>query len=489
MPQENRRYKLQKYIKLGIETARASQKKQHLANSFLGILNSSPKTAKRYPDLIDQRSELWRLGYSLITSTVILLRSILYWPGLIKAQEQTNMCDILLISHLNNISYLKNNEDFYFGDLDVACLNNGLRVHTVLINHCRATRGQVEKYPKKNLTVLSAYLSPLTELKLFLNLVIASFSLVCVGDKKFHKCAKFAQFDHIALGNSRIHEQVYNIILKLKPKALVQTFEGHGWERMVALSAHQMENPITVFGYHHAVLFPGPRAIDFIYGCGADPDNVLMAGSITETLFKKESAYPSGNISVLGSVKHVPVKTCQRNRTLSKCCLLVPEGDMNEVRLMVNSGIEAAKKLPKIKFILRLHPLLNLVKVTRTIPKIKTAPKNFVISSHSLENDIKNSEWLVYRASSVVLNGMSYGLRPIYLNTDRSNDENDPIPNTILFKKIVNNSGELLHIIESDLNNPVTCSNPQRTEAICFANKYYSPLNPSVIIDIVKGFI
>ena len=41
-----------------------------------------------------------------------------------------------------------------------------------------------------------------------------------------------------------------NIILKIKPKALVHTFEGHGWERMVALSAHQMENPITVFGYH-----------------------------------------------------------------------------------------------------------------------------------------------------------------------------------------------------------------------------------------------
>ena len=489
MLQENRRHKLQKYIKLGIETARASQKKQHLANSFLGILNSSPKIAERYPDLIDQRSKLWRLGYSLTTSIVILLRSILYWPSLIKAQERANMCDILLISHLTNISHLKNNEDFYLGNLDTACLSNGLRVHTVLINHCRATRGQVEKYQKTNLTVLSAYLSPVTELKLLLNLVIASFSLPRVGDKQFHKCAKFAQFDHMALANSRIHEQVYNIILKIKPKALVHTFEGHGWERMVALSAHQMENPITVFGYHHAVLFPGPRAIDFIYGNGADPDNVLMGGPITETLFKKESAYPSESISVLGSVKHVPVKTRQRNRNLSKCCLLVPEGDMNEVRLMVDSGIEVAKKLPKIKFILRLHPLLNLEKVIQKIPKIKTAPKNFVTSSHSLENDIKNSEWLLYRASSVVLNGMSYGLRPIYLNTDMSNDVNDPIPNSVLFKKIVTNTNELLDVIENDLNNPVTCSNLQRIEAICFASKYYSPLKPSVIIDIVKGFI
>ncbi len=78
---------------------------------------------------------------------------------------------------------------------------------------------------------------------------------------------------------------------------------------------------------------------------------------------------------MLGSVKHVPVKTRQGNRNLSKCCLLVPEGDMNEVRLMVNSGIEVAKQLPKIKFILRLHPLLNLEKVTRNIPTIKTAPK------------------------------------------------------------------------------------------------------------------
>ena len=428
------------YIVLGVNTAKASHKKYHHANSFLGILNGSPKTSYEFPDLTGSKSILWRLGFTFFTSIVILLKSVLYWPIAIKEQSLPKKCDILFVSHLTNVSHLEMSSDFYFGDVSSVCRDNGLKSHTLLINHCKATRNNIKNYKNKDTSILLAYLSPLAELKIFMKLFLASFSLPNLGNSKFFKCARLSQFDHKAMANARIHEQVNTILLKLKPRALVQTFEGHGWERMNTLSAHSQLNPIKVISYHHAVLFPGPRAIDFIYGNGADPDIIMMGGLTTQNVFRRDSEYRPDCISVLGSVKSVKINHNLPFKLKNNSCLIVPEGDINEVRIMVEVGIETAKVLPDIKFVLRLHPLITIEKMTYHIPKLKNLPKNFLISTGTLENDIERATWLLYRASSVVFYGMSYGLRPVYFNGDNSVEVNDPVPNSIYFRKIVDSS-------------------------------------------------
>ena len=100
------------YIVLGVNTAKASHKKYHHANSFLGILNGSPKTSYEFPDLTGSKSILWRLGFTFFTSIVILLKSVLYWPIAIKEQSLPKKCDILFVSHLTNVSHLEMSSDF-----------------------------------------------------------------------------------------------------------------------------------------------------------------------------------------------------------------------------------------------------------------------------------------------------------------------------------------------------------------------------------------
>ena len=479
--------KIFQYIVLGVNTAKASHKKYHLANSFLGILNGSPKTSYEFPDLTGSKSILWRLGFTFFTSIAVLLKSFLYWPKAIKKQSLPKKCDVLFVSHLTNVSHLEMSSDFYFGNVSSVCRDNGLKPYTLLINHCKATRKTIKNYKNKDSSILLAYLSPLEELKIFMKLFLASFSLPNLGNRKFFKCASLSQFDHRAIANARIHEQVNTMLLKLNPKVLVQTFEGHGWERMNALSAHSQSKPIKVIGYHHAVLFPGPRAIDFTYGNGADPDIIMMAGKTTQQIFRNESEYKPECIAVLGSVKHVKVNQDLPFKLKYNLCLIIPEGDINEVRIMAEVGIETAKVLPGIKFVLRLHPLITINKIKRYIPKLTSLPKNFFISADPLEKDIESATWLLYRASSVVFYGMSHGLRPVYFNGDKSIKVNDPVPNSITYRKIVDSSSQLADLIKCDISGSALKKNPEKEKSITFANEYYTPLKPSVIVDFVQG--
>ena len=48
---------------------------------------------------------------------------------------------------------------------------------------------------------------------------------------------------------------IAKIIVASKPRIIIHTLEGHGWERIVAATAHALPNPSHVIGYQHAVLF------------------------------------------------------------------------------------------------------------------------------------------------------------------------------------------------------------------------------------------
>lgn len=487
MPQSKREHKLHQYIELGVKVARETQEKLHYANSALGILNASPKTSNNFPDLLMKKSLLWRFVYSFCTAIATILRSVAYWPNRFDRKPFSTHCDILFISHLTNISQLSDTSDFYFGDTDQVCRQNGFKTHTILINHCKAKRKDLNGSKKKSTSVLLPYLSPFEEINIFFKLFMALFSLPKVENSRFMNCVRFSQFDHKAIGNARINKQVQAVLLELKPKLLIQTFEGHGWERMNALFAHSQLSRIKVIGYHHAVLFPGPRTMDFIHGNGSDPDKILMAGLTTKTLFLSESQYNSEDVSVLGSVKNVLGEGDLTTEVKESICLIVPEGDMDEVKIMVKAGIEAAKKLPEVKFLLRLHPLIDEKKIIRFVPSLKDPPVNFLMSTNSLKNDIGSASWLLYRASSVVFYGMANGLRPIYIDLDESAYFNDPVPNSILYKKVVSSVSELVELIKHDISSNLTNLDRDLEKAITFANEYYTTLTPTVIMNLING--
>ena len=459
---------------------------EHRANPYFNILNLTSKSITSYPDLFMGRTKLWRLFNSFSGACFNIILSLVYWPKAIKLQNSTKgKIDILIISHLNSKKNISDTEDFYFSNLQANSAKRGYKTHTFLINHCRAGVLESKKLIRKNTNILPAFFSPLVELKHFLKLFIASFSIPKLDEaSSFSKSARFAQFGSTAMGNYRIAKLILRVVEESKPNFILHTFEGHGWERILAAEAHKISGSIKVFGYQHTVLFPGKRALNFQYGRGADPDHIFTIGSTNKNLMEMESEFK--NISVIGSNKFKNkghVKKPNKNRQ----CLFAPEGVISEVILMAEFALKVARNAKNNKFSMRLHPILKKEKVLRILEqKFGRFESNFSISEESLESDLENSSWVCYRGSTVVLEGISNTLRPIYLDIDGVLDLNDPLPQDLKFRRVASKPEHLVQIINED-SSKKNFNSLEVSEAKKFVNDYIMRFNPSRLVDYIDS--
>ena len=462
------------------------------ANRFLCLLNANAQTRLDFPDLEGRRGVIWRFSRSVASALAVLCLSVLAWPKGRMRPDLEQECDVLIISHLVEEGRLAGDEDFYFGTLASDMAKSKLKPVTALINHIKAPPKAVERVPREVL-VLDGWNTPLAELANLIRLFFRA-SAIKAGRgakpeaRRFARLARAAAFDNRALGYLRVHGQLARTIRALRPSVVIHTFEGHGWERMVAAAAHAQPWPIKVFGYSHSVLYPGPRAFDFKLGHGRDPDHVFFPGTVTAKLFGKESEYDAAEVSVLGSPKLNrrairPGSADARNRD---CCLIATQGEMDDAELMVSAMQVVAKALPETGFILRLHPLLASGAKRHAIQALRNLPPNIRISGQSLEHDLNRSRWLVYRGSSVVLNGLDQGLRPIYLNTDGSQPFNDPLPPEIGFRLVASSAEQVLGAIKSDIGRSPTSDMKALKAAQRFAGKYFTPLDAAAMIKAIN---
>ena len=81
---------------------------------------------------------------------------------------------------------------------------------------------------------------------------------------------------------------ISEVILTIKPRVIIHTFEGHGWERIVAATAHALPTPAHVIGYQHAVLFPGDKSLYHDHGGGTVPDHIFTTGDTTRDILTED---------------------------------------------------------------------------------------------------------------------------------------------------------------------------------------------------------
>ena len=477
---------LQSFFAASIALAKSIRRLEHRANPMVNILNVTSKTTAQYPDLCGDKGMVWRLSNSIIGALRTFLCSIVYWP--IRADDKPGgePVDALILSHLINVKHLEDQNDFYFGKLADDLINLGFSVQTILINHCNAGKMDLRQFHRNRTTVLPAYLPPVKEAWLILKMFFVSFSIPTTKDgtgRRLARQARLAQFGKRALGDMRIGELIARHITTRQPKIIVHTFEGHGWERIVNVVAHQMSPPAVTFGYQHAVFFPGERSINYMHDGGADPDVVMTIGPVTKERFLRSAQHSKKNIIVLGSIK----SSSGEERPLSSLqgtCLLVPEGIMEEVELMAKMGIKAAKLIPDRQFVLRLHPVIKRSSVNKRLGEL---PANFCLSNDELENDLKAASFFCYRGSSVVLSGILAGLRPIYLDPDDSFLANDPLAADLPFRKVAKSAEVIVDIIKSSVSSDIELKNYK--QAVKYIKGYAAPYNSAEFIGIVKEFV
>ena len=162
--------------------------------------------------------------------------------------------------------------------------------HTLLINHCRAGASQAKLMHRKKTTLLPAFRSPIDECFGVLRLIKAAIALPSDGlsviNQRFRSLAKAAQFGSRAIGDFRIGQMISKIILSIKPRVIIYTFEGHGWEELHRLRTCPAY-PCHVIGYQHTVLFPGDKSLYHDHGGGTMPDHIFTTGETTRDILLK----------------------------------------------------------------------------------------------------------------------------------------------------------------------------------------------------------
>ncbi len=471
---------LQDFFPTSVALANKITLLEHRANPMVNILNLSTKTVALYPDLTGEKGLCWRFVHSVMGAFWTLYCSVVYWPNRIKTNTETNECQIMLVSHFVSVQQLEERNDFYFGSLASQLQKSGFVVNTVLINHCRATSVDVCHSKTRDITILPAFLSPFEETMLLLRMISSSITLPRINEKlgkKLVSLARMAQFGSRALGEMRIGLLLERQILRQKPRVILHTFEGHGWERIVNVVAHNTLPPVKTFGYQHAVLLPGDKSINYHHGGGADPDYFLASGKLTKELFLESAQFPRPAALVLGSVK-TSMSSKQSLSTTDGVCLFAPEGVLEEVYLMTQVAIEAATMQQDRKFVLRLHPVLDRSRVEKQLGLI---PKNFSLSECSLQDDLDAASFVCYRSSTVVFSGIQAGVRPIFLDVDKQMSVNDPLPPDLSFRKVANNAKELVEII-SEMSKPKLEAHEYK-KALGYVEGYASAFDANELIE------
>lgn len=234
-----------------------------------------------------------------------------------------------------------------------------------------------------------------------------------------------------SLINFLIVEEMLKILKIGKAKYLFFTFEGFPYEKYLVSKINKSMS-VKTFGYQHTGISHQNNSLIKLTQISSLPNFILCISKIDQlTLlnkFKRQKIINIGknnwNYNKLNINKDWKIK---KNKLIYKCLILF-ENNHNEInKLLINF-----QNNKKIKFTIRSHPNFEkkLYKI-KNLNKIKISR-----SKKSLIKELQNNDFLIYKSSSVVFNGILLGLLPLRIKNNFL-DEN-PLKNIVLRNEISN---------------------------------------------------
>ncbi len=300
----------------------------------------------------------------------------------------------------NFYSNLKKEKKNYF----IIYLNHNVKLISNFLNH------------KKNYYFLNQKLCLKNELKCYKKIfLLFLFYLKC---QKFSYKEKLIILGEVlnpeTLNNIRIHLEIENLFKIISFKNLICTFEGYNFEKIIFSQSKHKNNKIKNIGYQHASITKDQKLIFDYQGTEFFPDKILTTGTYYKNLFEKNLA-KEVEVKAVGSNKINSI--IKKNIQKENCCIVLPEAILSECEILFKFSLKYAKKFDNIKFIWRLHPLMNIDDVLNKLSIRKNILNNIIISSNS-DHDFLISKYTLYRGSTSVFNSIRYSSYPIYLNYD-----------------------------------------------------------------------
>ena len=399
--------------------------------------------------------------------------------------------NFIFLSHYIGQS-LTNSEDLYFGNLSKigeSIINHGI---TVYINHTKKISYFDFLYLKSSQQVSSKMVLPKTvsTKDLFImyknnleNFVKTIYVIVAArGLQKNEKIMimelALQQLSMESLAQTSLLKNLVRILKKTGAQNLLLTFEGHSYEGYVAKKVRNEFPKLNIGVYQFAPVVPAQ--ISFFRNLDQLDKNIkiYVSGPLVKSIILTRTQLFPNRISILGSRKgreNYEIFSSKKSMTF----LLAAEGSKNALSEFIDLGFNLALENPKAIFVVRAHPASNAYK-SKLYMEIERRLPNLILSENSLEYDLREASYCVYRSSSVGLEGLAYGVVPIHLASGQ-NFGLDPIGLINLPHLQFDNSAALRQEVLNISKNHDFIDEKLFNSFVQVFHNYFTPLNSKML--------
>jgi len=409
-------------------------------------------------------------------------------------QNSFENIDTIFVSHYTHKAISVLDQDFYFGDLPKRTKIKSSQNLVLFINHTRdrslqpsSSNIDINFKPMKillpkttsNKTFFQIYLN---QMKLFYRIFLKANS-----DSKKSAVQKFflyelalQQLNRSAFIQQCLIHNILEICKKSEPRKIMLTYEGHSYETFLARKIDQCFVNMEIGVYQFSALVPAQ--ISFFKNLSLLPTKtaIYVSGENSAKQIKSFTSLDKNRIHVLGSCKNNGKNFSMIAKSNKLNVLFAPEGNKSSLTEFVTLLGHCIKSLPDVNFILRPHPASSQY-VHKTLEKSLGSHLNKLLSKTTLENDLRAAHICIYKSSIVGIQGMQYGVLPIYFSYLDSGDT-DPISLSDLAHPRINSHEKLIN----ELKTYYQKTSIQRIHLSKSLNKafkhYLSPINTKIII-------
>jgi hypothetical protein len=399
---------------------------------YLSLIKAHPFYLKKY-NIFFSKSKLKFLKVYFIEFFYFIKFFHYFFDKQIDFNER-NITNLFVSHYMNKYQNLDSDPNFIFND-------NSLSVY---INH---THERNKFKIKKNTIILARRLKIIDEIKIIFSQIKERRRLLNLSRKKNDYFLRLIAADAISpatITNNRIAKQINDLTNHYKPKKFITTFEGYSWEKLIIWNANKKISKCTTFGYIPGLLLKNYGSNVIEYKSDYYPNKILVSGNYTKSKLNK-MRHLKNKVVNLGTIKNFPI-VYKLKKNNEKNILVIPEGILSEVDIFLEFINKCYKHIDQ-KFIIRFHPVIKNNKKYNVI--LKETP-NIIVSKKDLSDDIKRSKFVLYRGSSLVVNCIKNRLIPIYLNSEQSKINIDPIYD--MKNLVINNVNDLKKLLKSKKN-------------------------------------
>ncbi len=465
-----------------------------MAIPYLHVLREHPVTLKRYSHFFANNLNSHAASLSKTPSIFEKIRKLInyfsyFGRGLSNELISFRSVDVIIVSHLINIDHLNSDNDFYFQNISDFLNDNNVNCLFLLIDHTTGTiknpinffsrvEGSRIILPRK-IGFNGEMLIIFKMIKEFILMKITSLNEKGLLKEVLKNSSNFKEIES-SLFALRLGSQVKEALKFYAPKAIMTTFEGHSWERVLFKVANDYDGDLLRMGYQHSIVTKRAYAIARPLGREYDPDIIFTSGDITNLFFKKLHKNYHSKIVTLGSRKKSAYLS-NTEKVKKKVCVVLPEGVVEECEKLFRFSIKCAQEVPNMEFIWRLHPVISFKEVFHymSINELDL-PGNITISNSSIDDDILNSKFALYRGTTAIVEAIYGKVIPIYLAIDDEMTIDLLYEFDVKYRKIVFSVDDFIEIANSE-------KLQFDTSLIDYCHRYFMPFNFKPFMKVLKS--